>query len=451
MSDEVVAGQKILVIDDELSIRKMLSISLESDGHETVAVGNPADAMSEAGRRSFDIAFLDLRLGTADGLDLIKPLLGEIPWLKIVVITAHATIETAVEAMRRGATDYIAKPFTPTQVSLAVDRAAAMRALEQRIDSLQEAAEQDSPVAELHSDSQAMQRVYAQAEQVAHSDAAVLLRGENGTGKTLLAKAVHHWSPRSAKPFAVVSCPSLSGPLLESELFGHVKGSFTGAVKDNPGRVAKSEGGTLFLDEIGDMPAELQAKMLRFLQDKEYERVGDTVTRRADVRVVTATNVNLEEAVKEGRFREDLLYRLNVIEIEIPPLRERKEDIRQLSESLLGFFVRQSNKQITGFSDAAMASLVAHDWPGNVRELRNVIERASIFCMGGKVEVEHLPGGMAAESTRSAELGDLVSLDEIEEQHIRRVLAVTPSLQEAADILGIDQATLWRRRKKYDL
>lgn len=449
-AESVVAEQNVLVVDDELNIRKTLSMCLEADGHNVVAVSNAEDAIGEAKRHAFDMAFLDIRLGTANGLDLIAPLLAEVPWLKIIVITAHASIDTAVEAMRRGATDYLPKPFTPSQVALAVQKAVDIRALEQRIELLQEEADQGKDALVYTSESPAMQRALKQAEQVAPSDAAVLLRGENGTGKTMLARAIHQWSKRADKSCAVVSCPSLSAQLLESELFGHVKGAFTGAVKDHPGRVAMCEGGTLFLDEIGDLPMELQPKLLRFLQDKEYERVGDTTTRRADVRVVTATNVNLEDAVREGRFREDLLYRLNVVQIDIPPLRDRKEDVIALAERMLASFTRKEGKRILGFSEDADRAMLAHDWPGNVRELRNIVERAVIFCTDDHVKLEHLPMNLQ-EKEPSPEVGDHVSLAELEELHIRRVLASTKSLQQAADILGIDQATLWRRRKQYNI
>jgi NtrC-family two-component system response regulator AlgB len=295
-----------------------------------------------------------------------------------------------------------------------------------------------------------MQRAMEIARQVAPTDAAVLLRGESGTGKTVLARAIHGWSRRAGKPFGVVSCPSLPPELLTSELFGHVKGAFTGAVRDNPGRIAACEGGTLFLDEIGDLPLSLQPKLLRFLQDQEYERIGDPSTRKADVRIITATNRDLEGEVKTGRFREDLFYRLNVILIEIPPLRERPQDFEALATQLLAFYGRIHHRGFTGFTEEAMQTMKRHAWPGNLRELRNVVERASILCRSDRIGVEVLPGAFSdAEATPA--VGDLVSLEKIEEEHIRRVLASTGSLQEAAEVLGIDQATLWRRRKQYGI
>jgi NtrC-family two-component system response regulator AlgB len=303
----------ILVVDDEANIRKMLVTSLETDGHKVVAVSNSNDAVSESARRSFDLAFVDLRLGSERGLDLIPSLLGESPWLKVVVITAHGSIVSAVETMKRGAADYLTKPFTPSQVRLVTERIRHVRALEQQVSGLQGMLGESNPEVSLTSGSPAMQRAVNLARQVAKSEASCLLRGESGTGKGVLAKAIHLWSDRAGKPFSTVSCPSLSSQLLESELFGHANGAFTGAVRENSGRIATSEGGTLFLDEIGDLPLDLQPKLLRFVQDREYERVGDSVTRRADVRLITATNADLEDLVRAGRFREDLLYRINVI------------------------------------------------------------------------------------------------------------------------------------------
>jgi NtrC-family two-component system response regulator AlgB len=446
LNQETPGALAILVVDDEPNIRAMLSLSLRTDGHRVVAVTNPSDAEAEAARQSFDMAFVDLRLGAEAGMDLVPKLLAQSPWLRVVVITAYVSIDTAVEAIRRGATDYLPKPFTPPQVRLVVERVAKLRALEQRVAALQGSDGETSPP--LQSRSPAMRRAIDLAQQVAGSDATVLIRGESGTGKGVLARAIHVWSDRAAKPFAVVSCPTLSPQLLESELFGHVKGAFTGAVRDNPGRIAGTTGGTLFLDEIGDLPVGLQPKLLRFVQDREYERVGDSVTRHADVRLVTATNVDLAEAVRAGRFREDLLYRINVIQIDLPPLRERHEDIVPLAEDFLAYFSRR--KPINGFTKEAITALNAYSWPGNVRELRNAIERAAILCRSDQVGVEYLPAVSPASPSGPA-VGELISLNALEEAHIRRVLATTDSLDDAARILGIDVATLYRRRKKYGI
>jgi NtrC-family two-component system response regulator AlgB len=438
----------VLVVDDEINIGKTLTICLETKGHRVAAVTNPTDAIAEAKSRSFDLAFVDLRLGTASGLELIPQLLADSPWLKVVVITAYATFDTAVEAVRRGATDYLPKPFTPAQVLAIAERIGHLRALEQRVQGLEEALKQSGAEMDLTTASPLMQRALSLARQVAQSDTTVLLRGESGTGKGVLARVIHTWSARSSKPFTVVSCPSLSAELLESELFGHVKGAFTGALRDNPGRISLSEGGTLLLDEVGDLPASLQPKLLRFVQDREYERVGDPNSRKADVRVLAATNLNLEEGVREGRFREDLFYRLNVISIEIPPLRERKQDIGPLADRFVALL--RPRKEIVGFTPEASAALQGYRWPGNVRELRNVVERAVILCQGERIGLEYLPPALSPTPGRT-ELGDLVPLARIEELHIRRVLASTHSLEEAARVLGIDPATLWRRRKEYGI
>ena len=414
---------KILVVDDETNIRKTLSISLENDGHEVVAVSNSKDAVAEAGRRAFDIAFVDLKLGATLGSDLIPELLAQSPWIRVVIITAHGSIDNAVSTMKQGAADYLTKPFTPAQVNLVVQRVARLRALEQQVAGLEGALSDGGAEVSLNSDSAAMQRVISLARRVAQSDTTVLLRGESGTGKGVLAKAVHSWSGRAASPFATVSCPSLSPQLLESELFGHTKGAFTGAVRDNPGRIASSDGGTIFLDEIGDLPSNLQPKLLRFVQDREYERVGEARTRRADVRVIAATNVDLEEAVRNGRFREDLLYRIKVVQLDLPPLRERPEDVVHLAEGFVAEL--RKGKPVIGFTDEALAALKNYNWPGNIRELRNVIERALILCQGEKLGIEHLPGNFNAAATAPSpvEPGDAVTLDHLEELHIRRVLA----------------------------
>jgi two-component system, NtrC family, response regulator AlgB len=293
-----------------------------------------------------------------------------------------------------------------------------------------------------------MQRTLAMARQVAGSEATILIRGESGTGKTILARAIHSWSPRSSKPFGTVSCPSLSAELLESELFGHAKGAFTGALRDYPGRMAACEGGTLFLDEIGDLPLTIQAKLLRVLQEKVYERVGDLETRKADVRIIAATNVDLESAIQAGRFREDLFYRLNVIEVAIPPMRDRREDILPIAERFLAFFSKQNHRHIIGFTDEVSEALKAYEWPGNVRELRNAIERAVLLCNEDRIDIHYFPLKISS-SERMAGAGDLVSLADLEQTHIRRVLATSKSIEEACRILDMDPVTLWRKRKKY--
>jgi len=441
---------KVLLVDDEAGIRKMLSMCLESRGHTVKGVSNIKDALAEADRQFYDTAFVDLRLGTDNGMELIPAFLKTCPLMKIVVITAYATVDTAVQAMRLGAADYLPKPFTPEQVDIVIDRISSVRKLEDDISRLKEDLAKLRPETTFSTSNPAMKQVLDTARQVAPTDATVLIRGENGTGKTVLAKAIHSWSKRSGKPIAVVSCPSLSAELLESELFGHVKGAFTGAVRDNAGRIAACEGGTLFLDEIGELPVSIQPKLLRFIQDREYERLGNQKTRHADVRIISATNADLEEAIRQGRFREDLYYRLNVIQLDMPSLSERTEDIAPLALDMLRFFGAQNHRIFTGFTPEAETALKSYKWRGNLRELRNVIERAAIMCPLETVGAEYFPFGSRKQNTDVA-LGDRVSLDTIEEKHIRAVISACDSLQEAAEILGIDQATLWRKRKQYGI
>jgi two-component system, NtrC family, response regulator AlgB len=444
------ATLQVLIVDDDDNIRKTLTYCLEGEGHTVAAVSNASDAVDAVRRRSFDLAFVDLRLGSADGMDLIPAFKSDSPWTKVVVITAYASIETAVEAMRRGAADYIPKPFSAEQIRLLARRFSRIRELETEVVALREDLRRLGPEARPQSRNSSMKRLIETAQKAATSEATILLRGESGTGKSILARAIHDWSIRAAKPMAVISCPAVPPELLESEFFGHAKGAFTGAVKDYPGRVALCAGGTLFLDEIGDLAPSVQAKLLRLIQDKEYERLGEGITRRADVRIIAATNANLEQRVAEGRFREDLFYRLNVINLLVPPLRERPEDILPLANDFLTSFCRVNHKILSGFTPGAAEALQRYPWPGNVRELRNCVERAVILGGEETIDRQDLPEHIVPAPPAPA-LGDRVPLSIIEELHIRRILAETASLQEAADILGIDQATLWRRRKTYGL
>jgi NtrC-family two-component system response regulator AlgB len=308
------------------------------------------------------------------------------------------------------------------------------------------------PEADLQTEELAMRQVLEIAFKAAPSDATILLRGESGTGKGVLARAIHARSARSDAPFVTVHCPSLSAELLESELFGHAAGAFTGAVRDTVGKVAVAEKGTLFLDEIGDLPMALQPKLLRLLQEKRYERVGETQTRACDVRILAASNHDLNAAVAAGTFREDLLYRLNVIEVYLPSLQQRPHDMLPLAEHLLQFFARQTGKALTGFTAEARAALARYPWPGNVRELRNAIERAVILSSGPLIGVADLPAQIGSPPlTRTVEVGAAVTLEQLEAEHIRRVLAATATMEKAASLLGIDASTLYRKRKRYGL
>jgi NtrC-family two-component system response regulator AlgB len=347
--------------------------------------------------------------------------------------------------------DYLPKPFTPDQLRLVLGRAAHVRRLQAHVEELEERVRSIVPEAELGTEEPAMQQALELAFKAAASEATILLRGESGTGKGVLARLIHARSPRAEGPFVTVSCPSLSAELLESELFGHVRGAFTGAVRDTVGKAAAANGGTLFLDEIGALPPALQPKLLRLLQEKRYEPVGETRTRTCDVRILAATNSNLEAATAAGRFREDLLYRLNVIEVALPSLRERRRDILALANHLLQFFARQNRKALTSFTEEAREALVQHAWPGNVRELRNAVERGVILASPPAVGLTDLPTPVRSPARSGVELGGPVTLDQLEAEHIRRVLASATTIDEAARILGIDASTLYRKRKRYGL
>lgn len=442
----------ILLIDDDQSLRKSIRLALESMNHRVTEASSGTQAQEVLGHSLFDVALLDLKLGQETGLDVLPSLLRLAPGLAVVVITAYATIETAVEAMRRGAVDFLPKPFTPDELRRVLERVMQIRRLQSHVEALEEQVRSIVPEAELQTGDPAMRQALDVAFRAAPTEATILLRGESGTGKGVVARAIHARSHRVAGPFITVNCPSLSAELLESELFGHVRGAFTGAVQETEGKVAAAEGGTLFLDEIGDLPLGLQPKLLRLLQEKRYERVGETKTRVCDVRILSATNRDLSAAVATGAFREDLLYRLNVIEIVLPPLRQRQKDILPLAEHLLQFFSKQVRKSGCTFTGEARAALAKYPWPGNVRELRNAIERGVILASGAEVGSSDLPAQVGAALPGGImELGGSVTLDQLEAEHIRRVLARTATMEEAAVLLGIDPSTLYRKRKRHGL
>ena len=439
---------RILLVDDESAILRTFRYCLEDEGYSVATASSAQQAENLLQRQVFDLCFLDLRLGDDNGLDVLAQMRVQAPWMRVVIVTAHSAVDTAVDAMQAGAADYLVKPCSPDQLRLAAAKQLEVRQLTARIEALEGEMRKQGDVLESHSP--AMAAVLETARQVAATDANILILGESGSGKGELARAIHGWSKRAKKSCVTINCPSLSAELMESELFGHSRGAFTGATENTLGRISQADGGTLFLDEIGDFPITLQPKLLRFIQDKEYERIGDPVTRNADVRILAATNRDLAGMVAQGTFREDLLYRLNVIVLNLPPLRERAEDIIGLAERFLARFVKDYGRPARGFTDEARALLRRYNWPGNVRELRNVIERASIICNHELIGVEQLAIG--EQTTSSApRIGEAMSLEELEKAHIAAVMASSATLDQAAKTLGIDASTLYRKRKQYSL
>ncbi|KAB0751916.1 sigma-54-dependent response regulator transcription factor AlgB [Pseudomonas paraeruginosa] len=440
---------RILLVDDESAILRTFRYCLEDEGYSVATASSAPQAEALLQRQVFDLCFLDLRLGEDNGLDVLAQMRVQAPWMRVVIVTAHSAVDTAVDAMQAGAVDYLVKPCSPDQLRLAAAKQLEVRQLTARLEALEGEMRRQGDGLESHSP--AMAAVLETARQVAATDANILILGESGSGKGELARAIHTWSKRAKKPQVTINCPSLTAELMESELFGHSRGAFTGATESTLGRVSQADGGTLFLDEIGDFPLTLQPKLLRFIQDKEYERVGDPVTRRADVRIRAATNRDLGAMVAQGQFREDLLYRLNVIVLNLPPLRERAEDILGLAERFLARFVKDYGRPARGFSEAAREAMRQYPWPGNVRELRNVIERASIICNHELVDLDHL-GFSATQSASSApRVGESLSLEDLEKAHITAVMASSATLDQAAKTLGIDASTLYRKRKQYGL
>jgi NtrC-family two-component system response regulator AlgB len=438
---------RILAIDDDRRLLENFSLCLEQEGHRVTSADNLADGLRLAATLPFHVCLLDRSLGSESGLDALPKFRELAPQMRVIMVTAHAGVSEAVRAISDGACDYLVKPCSPEQLRIAVARQLDTRRLLDRLDNYER--ESAPPNVRMSSKSEAMNRVLQTANQVAPTDANVLLLGESGTGKGVLASMIHAASPRAQAPMATVNCPSLSAELMESELFGHAKGSFTGATQSTAGRVSYAEGGSIFFDEIGDFPLALQPKLLRFIQDKLYERVGDPNTRKADTRIIAATNHDLNAMVEKGTFRVDLLYRLNVITITLPPLRDRPEDIEDLARRFVQHYAVSYRLPARGLSAPALMLMQQYRWPGNVREMQNVIERAVILCPNVEIGPEFLAISRSADATATVIPGAPFSLEELERLHIQNILARSDTLEAAAKTLGIDSSTLYRKRKAY--
>jgi len=457
-----------LILDDDPGVRQSVRLCLEVDNARVLGVGTSAGALEALERSRFDVVFLDLWLQAESGLTVLPEILRRQPGIGVIVITAFASFETAVEAMKLGAMDYLPKPFTPEQVRHAARRVVAAQVLQRQVSELQDRLDQTEGESFFETQSPSYRAFLQTVLRAAASDSVVLLQGESGTGKTVLARWMRLHSKRAERPFVTVHCPMLSSDLMSSTLFGHRRGAFTGAVSDAVGKVEAAEGGTLFLDEVADLTPDAQARLLRFLHDRSYERLGEAKERKADVRLIAATNRSLEDEVKVGRFREDLFFRLNVIALTLPPLRERREDVLPLALHYLRFFERRQGRHHLAFSLQCEEALSTYSWPGNLRELRNAVEGAVILMPSTIVEPEDLGlrsdaidfsyGKDATTVTDSMRgrlmplvLGEDCSIEEIEREHIARVVARAPSFEAAAQILGIDPTTLQRKRKRYGL
>jgi two-component system, NtrC family, response regulator AtoC len=445
---------RILVVDDEEIVRDSLTGWLEEDGYTVLTACDGNVALERLKTEQLAILLVDLKMPGPDGLEVLRAARSMQPEAAVIIMTAYATVDTAVQAMKSGAYDYLVKPFEPEELSLMVQKIVAQRELQAENTMLREALKQQYRFRDLYSKNPKMQSLFELSRVAAQSASTILVLGESGTGKELLARAIHAESPRAAEPFIAVSCAALTETLLESELFGHERGAFTGADRRVKGKFELAEGGTLFLDEIGDISPKLQLDLLRALEDRRFYRIGGTEPVAVDVRIIASTNRDLKAAVEARAFREDLYYRLHVIVITLPPLRERKEDVPLLCDYLIGRLRAELGKTINGLSGEAMDLLLAHDWPGNVRELRNVLERGAVVTKGPLIEASDL--GLQAEAPAAAATspdgGEAASLRDVERRHIARVLDEHEwNITRAAHALGIDRVTLYAKIRKYGL
>jgi DNA-binding NtrC family response regulator len=451
---EIPSPGRVLIADDDTAARTALVELLREEGFTVRSAADGFKALGQVDDWTPDLVVTDVQMPGMDGIELMRRLRERFEGIGIIVMTAHGTVERAVAAMREGADDYLTKPIDVEELLVVMRRVLAAHELQRENARLKNALTGESIAAGIDwiGQSRASKELLGLVRQVADSEASVLVLGESGTGKELVARALHSWSRRSTGPFVAVHCAALNEGLLESELFGHEKGAFTGAVARRDGRFHKADGGTLFLDEVGDIPMAVQVKLLRVLQERELERVGSDQTERVDVRVVAATHRDLHVEVREGRFREDLYYRLNVIGLHTPPLAERREDIPALARFFLDRHAKRSHKLVRGFSDRALKVLLSADWPGNVRQLENCIERAVVMCQGHEIEPRHLPREIMQHERSTDELPHVpgASMAEVERFVILKTLEhVRGSTSKAAEILGISARKIQYRLSQY--
>jgi DNA-binding NtrC family response regulator len=443
---------KILVVDDEASVRELLRRGLSQMGHFLVDVAsNGLEAIEKIEKDLFDLVLTDLKMPEMGGIELLKTIKGTRPELTVIIMTAHGSIETAVEAMKKGADDYITKPIDFNELLIHISKAQKQSLILKENRWLKLEVRKKFEFDKIIGKSKRMQEVFSLIEKVAASNSTVIIYGGSGTGKELVAKAIHHHSPRAEKPFVPFNCGAIPEPLVESELFGHIKGAFTGAVQTQKGLFEEAEGGTLFLDEISTIPLSAQVKLLRVLQEKEIMRVGSTERIKIDARMIAATNDDLEASMKRGKFREDLFYRLHVFPVFLPNLKDRKEDISLLAYHFLDLYNKETRKALKGISREAMNILMDHDWPGNVRELENVIERAVIVAEQDDLMPDDLPKTLFEESSNLVRQGAKghKSLDEIKAEYIIEILKETNgNKRTAAQILKVNPRTLYRFDKR---
>ncbi len=440
---------RLLIVDDELHVRESLSHWFTEDGYEVETASGGHEALALLGHKSFDVIISDIKMPKMDGLELQRRVHEKDPNVAIVLVTAYASVDTAVQALKEGAYDYLVKPFDPEELSKVVAKACEKVTLAKENTALKEKLAKAGPTIVTGS-SPGMKKVMELAEMVAPTDTSVLIRGESGTGKELVARLIHMRSGRSFGPMVAVNCGALQENILESELFGHEKGAFTGAVNRRKGKIELADGGTLFLDEIGDITPKVQVELLRALEDRKITRLGGGQEIPVDFRLVCATNKDLEKAVEAGTFRDDLFFRINVFTITIPPLRERPEDILPIAEHFLQRYAGAMGRRVTGFSREVRDFFLRYPWPGNVRELANAIERALVVCRDQEIQLEHLP--LVKGGSHNEEDDDSQSLSSLEEKHIRRVLKQSGfNVTQAAKTLGIDRVTLYNKMRKFGI